>query len=206
MRLQNTNLQTVGGWVGRLLRLDFSAFEEIRAEPSATMGALIVVLGASVLAGLGSWLWALQSSDLRGVGGAEVFIKSSILGSIIQTFVWFLWVYLSYQVLVRAYGARTDFAELTRTMGFAFAPVALNLLIAIIGFAVPFGIIAFAMAVLITNVAIQQTSGVEVHEATMANISGFAAFVIVMGVFANIAEVGTFGGLAPGILFFSLDL
>jgi len=40
----------------------------------------------------------------------------------------------------------------------------------------------------------------------VANLAGFAAFLIVMGGFANIAEVGTFGGLAPGILFFSLDL
>lgn len=206
MRFHSTNVQTVGGWVGRLLRLDFSAFDEIRSEPSATMGALIVVFGASVLAGIGSWLWALQSSDLRGVDGAEVFIKSLLLGSIIQTFVWLLWVYLVYQVLARGYAARTDFAELTRTMGFAFTPVALSVLIAIRGVAIPFGIIAFVMAVLFTNAAIQHASDVEAREATMANISGFAAFAIVMGAFANILEVGTFGGLAPGIFFFSLDL
>src|SRR3989304_9902038 len=112
MRFQSTNFRTVAAWVGRLLRLDFTAFEEIRSEPSATTGAVIVVFAASVFAGLGSWLWALQSSDLRGVDSAEVFVKSLLLGSIIQTLVWFLWVYLTYQVLVRAYGARGDFAEL----------------------------------------------------------------------------------------------
>ena len=206
MRFQSTNLQTVVGWVGRLLRLDFSVFDEIRSDPSATSAAVAVVLGASVLAGFGSWLWALQSTDLRGVDGGTVFIRSLLLGSIIQTFVWFLWVYLSYQVLVRAYGARADFAELTRTMGFAFAPAGLSVLIAIMGFAVPFGVIAFVMAVLLTNAAIQHASDAEPREATMANITGFAAFAIVMGVFANIYEVGTFGGLAPGIFFFSLDL
>lgn len=202
MRFQSSNVQTVSSWVGRLFRFDFSAFDEIRSEPSATMGALIVVFGASVLAGIGSWLWAVET---RGVPGDEVFIKSLLLGSIIQTFVWLLWVYLVYQVLVRGYGARTDFAELTRTMGFAFTPVALNLLIVIDVFAVPFGIIAFVMAVLFTNVAIQHASDAEAREATMANISGFASFAIVMGVFANMLEVSNAGGLAPGILFFSLD-
>lgn len=203
MRFQSTNLQTVGGWLGRLLRLDFSVFDEIRSEPTATTGAVIVVLGASILAGVGSWLWAVET---RAIPGGEVFIKSLLLGSIIQTFVWFLWVYLVYQVLVRGYGARTDFAELTRTMGFAFAPVALSVLIAIDVFAVPFGVIAFVMAVLFTNVAIERASDAEVREATMANISGFATFAIVMGVFANILEVSNVGGLAPGIFFFSLDL
>jgi len=206
MRFQSTNFRTVAAWVGRLLRLDFTAFEEIRSDPSATTGAVIVVFAASVFAGLGSWLWALQSSDLRGVDSAEVFVKSLLLGSIIQTIVWFLWVYLTYQVLVRAYGARTDFAELTRTMGFGFAPVALSVLIAIIGFAVPFGVIAFTMAVLLTNAAIQAASDAEAREATMANITGFASFAIVMGVFANILEVSRVGGLAPGVFFFALDL
>src|SRR3990170_1579061 len=145
MSFQSTNFQTVGGWVSRLLRFDFTVFDEVAAQPSATSGALIVVFGASVLAGIGSWLWAIQF-DLGDFSKSEVFIKSLVLGSIIQTFVWFLWVYLAYQVLARAYGARTDFAELTRTMGFAFAPAGLSVLIAIMGFAVPFGVIAFAMA------------------------------------------------------------
>ena len=206
MRFQRTNLQTVGSWVARLLRFDFAAFDEIRSEPTATTSAVLVVFGASVFAGFGSWLWALQSSDLRGVDTAEVFIKSLLLGSIIQTLVWFLWVYLAYQVLARGYGARVDFAELTRTMGFAFAPIAFSIFIAIIGFAVHFGVIALATALLFTNSAIQHASDAEPREATLANLAGFAAFAVVMGVFANIAEVGSFGGLAPGLFFFSLDL
>src|SRR3972149_4970758 len=142
MKLQGTNLQTVGSWLGRLLRLDLSVLDEIRSQPPATTAAVGVVLAASVLAGVGSWLWALFVE--APVPAGKVFIKSLLLGSIIQTMVWFLWVYLTYQVLVRAYGARTTFAELIRTMGFAFAPVALSVLIAITVFAVPFGVIPFA--------------------------------------------------------------
>ena len=206
MRFQSSSWQTVGSLVGRVLRLDFSAFDEIRLEPSATIGAVLVVLGSGVLAGMGSWLWALQHSEFRGVDGGEILIKSLLLGSIVQTAVWFLWVYLVYQVLARGYGAVLEFGELTRTMGLAFVPVSLSLLIAITNLAIPFGLISFGMALLYTNIAIQQTADVEAREATLANLTGFGAFVIVMGVFANIAEVGTFGGIAPGILFFSLDL
>src|SRR2546422_6261271 len=203
MRSQMTNLQTVSGWLGRVLRLDFSAFGEIRQDRYATTPAILVVLGASVLAGLGSWLWGLQ---FKGIDHTEVLVKSLLLGSIIQTAAWFLWVYLVYQVLARGYHLRLDFAELTRVMGFAFAPVALSLLVAIQSLAVPFGVIAFGMALLFTNVAIQSASDAEVRESMLANLTGFASFAIVMGVCANIAEVGTLGGLAPGIFFFSLDL
>ena len=38
-----------------------------------------------------------------------MFVKSLVIGSILQTLVWFIWVYLVFQVLARAYGARTDF-------------------------------------------------------------------------------------------------
>lgn len=206
MGAQTPNWQAVGNRVGRVLRLDFAAFDEIRADPGATLGAVFVVLGASALAGLGSWLWALQHSEFRGIESGEVLVKSLVLGSMVQTIVWFLWVYLVFQVLVRGYGMRMEFGEITRTMGFAFAPVGFSLLIAITNLAVPFGLLAFAMAVLLTNIAIERTSGAGTREVTLANLTGFGAFVVVMGVFANIAEVGTFGGIAPGILFFSLDL
>ncbi|MEE9197564.1 MAG: hypothetical protein V3U45_05425 [bacterium] len=83
MKLQGTNLQTVGNWVGRLLSFDFSVLDEIRAEPAATTSAVGVVLTASALAGLGSWLWAVQSTELGGIDTAEVFLKSLLLGSII---------------------------------------------------------------------------------------------------------------------------
>ncbi len=202
MRYQSTNWQAIGGWVARILRVDFSAFDEVRAEPSATVGAVMVVFGSSLLAGLGSWLWAAQTDF---VNDSTVLLRSFLLGSVIQTAVWFLWVYLVYQVLVRGYGARVEFGELTRTMGFAFAPVALNIFIAVTSLAVPFGVIAFSMAVLFTNVAIQQATDTDAREATLANLTGFGAFAITMGVFANVWEVGGVGGLAPGVLFFSLD-
>ena len=202
MRSQSTDFQTVGSWLGRIFRLDFSAFAEIRANPSATSAAVVVVLGASLFAGLGSWLWSLQSF----VDNTDAFVRSFLLGSLIQTVVWFSWVYVAYIVLTWGYGARQDFGELTRAMGFAFAPVAFSLLVFIGALAVPIGLISFAITILFTNAAIQQVSDADLNEATVANIAGFSTFAIVMGGCANIFEADSIGGLAPGIFFFSLDL
>jgi predicted permease len=202
MRSQGTNVGTVGSWLGRIFRLDFSAFSEIRASPSATTAAIAVVFVASLFAGLGSWLWALDSF----VDDSDAFVRSFVVGSLVQTIVWFSWVYIVYLVLTWGYGARQEFGELTRAMGFAFAPVALSVLVFIGGLAVPVGLISFGITLLFTNAAIHQVSDAEVDEATVANVAGFGIFAIVMGGCANIYEVDSIGGLAPGIFFFSLDL
>jgi len=206
MKTQSTGLQTIMNWIGRILRLDISAFDEIRAEPTATTAAVLVVFVSSLFAGLGSFLWAeLPINDISGIGATEMLVKSFILGSIIQTGVWFLWVYFTYQILMRGFGARVEFAELIRTMGFAFVPVAASVFVLLAGLAVPIGVIAFVMAALLTNIAIQRASDSDVSEATIANLIGFGIFAIFMGLFANIMEIAGTGGLAPGIFFFSLD-
>src|SRR5437667_9926088 len=137
MRSRSTSASTVGSWLGRLFRLDFSVLAEVRANPSATSAAIVVVLVASLFAGLGSWLWALQSF----VDDRDAFIRAFIVGSLLQTVVWFSWVYVAYLVLTQGYGARQDFGEMTRAMGFAFAPVALSVFIFVGALAVPIGLI-----------------------------------------------------------------
>jgi hypothetical protein len=62
------------------------------------------------------------------------------------------------------------------------------------------------ITILFTNAAIQQVSDADTDEAIVANVLGFAVFAIVMGGFANIYEINSIGGLAPGVFFFSLDL
>ncbi len=202
MSYQTSNLHSVSGWLGRLIRLDVTIFDEIRSEPSATPSAIVIVLGASVMAGIGSWLWAVQTD---GVEATEVLIKSLVVGSVLQTLVWFIWVYLVFQVLARAYGARVDFSELVRTMGFAFAPVGMSILVSIISFTVPFGVVSLAGAMLLSHFAIESSSSAEPRQILVANFVGFLTFAVVMGVLANIAEINSVGGFAPGLFFFALD-
>jgi hypothetical protein len=118
------------------------------------------------------------------VDADEVFVKSLLIGSILQTLVWFIWVYLVFQVLARRNEPR----------------------IAISAFAVAFGVGALSGAVLFSHFAIQSSSSAEPRQVLIANFVGFLSFAVVMGVLANIAEINTVGGLAPGLFFFSLDL
>ena len=194
------------GWLGRIARLDFTVFDDLRSDRSATPIAVLVVLGASVVAGIGTLIWALQHDEFGGIDMMEVLLKAVIIGSVVQTAVWFAWVYITYMLAVRVFGSAANFGELTRVMGFAFAPVALSVLIAIAPLAVPFGLLAFGLTLMLTTAAVERAAEIEPRQAMLSTLGGFAVFLMFMGAFANVMEVATFGGLAPGILFFSLDL
>ena len=194
------------GWLGRIARLDYTVFDELRSDRSATPIAIFIVLVAGVIAGLGTFGWALQHDDFGGVNVMEVLLKAAVIGSIVQTGVWFAWVYITYMLAARVFGSVVHFSELMRVMGFAFAPVALGLLIAIAPLAVPFGLLAFGITLMLTAAAVERAAEIEPRQAMLSTLGGFAVFLMFMGAFANVMEVATFGGLAPGILFFSLDL
>lgn len=195
--------QTLGGWIFRVARLDFSVFDDARAERTGTAGAILIVLTASIAAGLGSWIWAMQ---LSGVDEASVFLKTCIAGGLLQTLVWLLWVYMAHLVLVRLFGAQVVFQELVRCMGVAFAPIFLSLFVGVAPLAVPFGVFSLALTFHFSNIAIEQATGVTTREATFANLAGFGTFLVFMGALANVFEANGVGGLAPGLLFFALDV
>jgi hypothetical protein len=194
------------GWLGRLIRLDFSVFEELRTDRSATPTALGIVFVSGFLGGIGTVIWTMQHDDFIGLDTTDVILKSLLLGSVIQAAVWFAWVYITYMIVARVYGSPVLFSELVRTMGFAFAPVAFSVFIAIAPLAIPIGLMSFGAALLFTTAAVEHASEVDQRQAMLATLAGFAIFLVFMGAFSNVMEEATFGGVAPGILFFSLDL
>jgi len=161
-----------------------------------------VVVLSSVLAGFGSWLWSVFEIDRNET---QIFVRSLLLGSIVQTIGWFLWVYIVDWLLRHLYHAQSNYLELVRVMGFAFFPVALSLFVLVGALAVPVGIFAFAATILLSSIAVQSATDADAPNAMMATLLGFGGFLVFMGGFANVMEVSTLGGLAPGILFFALD-
>jgi hypothetical protein len=135
----------------------------------------------------------------------EAFFKTFILGGIFMAALWLLWVYISAMILSRVFGAGADMNRMIRTTGLAFAPMAISLLVVISVLAVPFGVIAVATTLLLTNAAIQATTDAQPHQVVIANLAGFAVFALVLGILANIGQIYDRGGLAPGIFFFSLN-
>lgn len=218
MEFQSAGFQNVGSWLGRLIRLDLTVFDDVKDEATATVPALAVVAAASLLAGLGSWLWWIFEIDVPEVPGIstpseknfEAFWKTFILGGIFMMALWVLWVYISAMLLSRVFRAGADMNRMIRTMGLAFAPMAISFLVVISVLAVPFGAFAVAATLLLTNVAIQATTDAEPRQVIVSNLAGFLVFAIVLGILANVGQISVAGyeqgGLAPGIFFFELNL
>jgi len=203
MEFQGASFQNLGSWLLRLARLDLTVFDDVKDDVSATVPTLTVAVVASFLSGLGSWLWWTFQDFPKG--GGDVFVKSFLLGSILQVGVWFLWVYVAAMILSRGLGVTADLNRLLRTMGLAFAPMSITVLMLVSFLTVPFGVIAIAATVALTYVAIQAATDAEPHQVMLANIVGFVIFAVVLGILANISEVYNTGGLAPGLFFFNLN-
>jgi hypothetical protein len=219
MEFQGASFQNLGSWLLRLARLDLTVFDDIKDDVSATVPAIAVVVAATVLAGLGSWLWWFNEIDYKN---GEAFLKSLVLGGIFQVGLWYLWVYVSAMILSRGFRVSIDINQMVRTMGLAFAPMAFCILIVISILAVPIGIIAVGLTLVLTNIAIAATTNADGRQVMIANFMGFLVFAIILGILSNISEVGggsvtvegvrvsvggisMGGGLAPGIFFFNLS-
>jgi hypothetical protein len=203
MEFQGASFQNLGSWLLRLARLDLTVFDDVKDDVSATVPTLTVAVVASFLSGLGSWLWWTFQDFPKG--GGDVFVKSFLMGSILQVGVWFLWVYVAAMVLSKGLGVTADLNRLLRTMGLAFAPMGIAVLMLISFLAVPFGVIAIATTLALTYVAIQAATDAQPQQVMLANIVGFLVFAVVLGILANISEVYNTGGLAPGLFFFNLN-
>jgi len=207
MGFQSAGFQNVGNWLGRLIRLDLTVFDDVKDEAAATAPALAVMVIASFAAGLGSWLWwAVQDFPLVSDKNGEAFLKTFILGGVLQAALWFVWVYIAAMLLSRVFGAGADLNRIMRTMGLAFAPMIITILMIVDILAVPFAVIAVGATLLLSNSAMQAATDAEPQQVILSNLAGFAVFAIILGILANVAQIYEIGGISPGIFFISLDL
>ena len=198
----------------RVARLDATAFLEVRSDQAATVPAVIVVAVATVLSGVGGWLLFIervqapfanlppivqQLSPIHAPSGTPFFIRSVLVGSIAQIVMWVVWVAITTTLLRSVWHRQADFAALVRTMGLAFFPVALSLLMVIEALATPIGLISLAAAVLLSGVAVEASTEAEPAEVLFSNLLGFAVFAIVLGL---LGRSGNY--FAPGLFAWSI--
>ena len=94
-----------------VLVLDVKTFEEIEADSTANSQALIVVIAASVAAGLGA-----------GMHLGPLVLARETFGALVG---WVMWAAVTYGVGARLLPepqTRTDMGELLRVIGYAYAP------------------------------------------------------------------------------------
>ncbi len=96
-----------------VLSLDAATFEEVEADRTATRQAMIVVILASIGAGLGN----------AGIGTAAA--PAVVYGTAVSLLAWATWAALIYYLGTRVMPeatTRADLGQVLRTLGFAAAP------------------------------------------------------------------------------------
>lgn len=95
----------------RAAKLDVSLYEEVEADKNTMGQATLVVVLASLAAGIGSF-------DEGGVRGIVILTLGTLLG-------WYVWAYLTYFIGTRFLAepqTKADLGELLRTIGFSSSP------------------------------------------------------------------------------------
>jgi hypothetical protein len=162
----NTFFQRLLGAVS----LDAAIYEEVEADRSATVQALVVVVLSSVAAGVGG----------RGLGGASP--ANIVFLTVVTLLAWAAWALLTFQIggrLMPEPQTRVDVGELLRTIGFSSAPGLLRVFGVLPGVTIP----VFA----ITAVWMLAAMVVAVRQALDYTSTARAIAVCVIGWFLAIA-------------------
>jgi hypothetical protein len=105
----------------RAARLDAHLFEEVEAEKRALPQAALVVFLASAAGGFGSWL----------AGHAPLHVGIDLFEPLVYWLGGSVFTYMVGATFLRGPHTVTDYAEVLRTTGFAFAPGILRALVAV---------------------------------------------------------------------------
>lgn len=165
----------------RAAKLDVSLYEEVEADASATMQALVVVILANVATAIGTWGASTGGNPLQAIVGALVS--------------WALFaasVYLVGAKLLREPTTDADIPQLLRTIGFASSPMILN----IIGIVPLLGLVVAP----ITGIWSLVATVIAVRQALDYSSTGRAVVVCIIGAIVFIAVRVTIGLLTGGLV------
>jgi hypothetical protein len=190
------DLNQVMAWVRRLVSLDSRVFEDVRSNPAATIPGVFIVSVATLLAGLGGWLWWM----LQDFGdSSDVLVHSALLGSLIAVVLWHLaWLGLVYIMLTQVFRQRAYVEQLLRVMGLAATPLALMGLMFIPGISFAIGLASLALTFGLTTVAISSVTTADPAQVLVANLAGFFVWAVVLTLLAGSGS----NPHAPGIFLY----
>lgn len=172
--------------VMRLARLDTTVFDEVKDDLNETVPAVVIVAIASLIAGIGVWLWLLvEAPSGVDVDFGNVLVNVLLLGTIFSVVLWAAWVAVTYVVLVQVYKENVDFQTLLRPMGYAAIPLVIAIFMVISGIAIAVGVVAMGLWFVFAIYATQAASNASSDRVVVSTLAGFAVYSIVMAFLAS---------------------
>jgi hypothetical protein len=184
--------------IAPLLRLDTSVFRELYGDQASLIPSIVLAFVSLLLMALGSWLWFYIEVDTAFFDEGRFFVRSVLIGSILATALWAGWVYLAGFILNQTFKRTVNPVALLSVMGLATLPFAFGLLMLIDPLRQAVGIGAVVGAVVLSHIAIQETTDATPGEVFAANMIGFLAWALLLGLLG-----GSDRDFAPGIWLFA---
>jgi hypothetical protein len=145
--------------VMRVILLDVDFFREAATDSSLNRQAAAVVVVASGMAGVGSAI----AENVPVVASIPVGIIAGVIG-------WLVWSGVSFVIGTRVFGGDSDFPEMLRVIGFAFAPLAFGV--------VPYlGFPAAAWMLLASVIAVREGLDIPTPKALITMVAGWVLWL-----------------------------
>lgn len=160
--------------VMRVVRFDASVYREVAADANALPQALIVVAAAAILTGLGNF----GQLGTQTLGGVLVLVVLGVVGSLVG---YVLYAGVASLVARSLFQGKTDFQEMARTLGFAYAWNGLGVLNIIPCVGGVFVFIGSLVAIVAGIIALRESAEFDMTKAAITAIlsgviAGFAVF------------------------------
>ncbi|NOX61742.1 MAG: YIP1 family protein [Chloroflexi bacterium] len=175
----------------RAAKLDVELYEEVEADESLNGEALMAVVVVSLAGGVGSLIGGLG----QGIGSA---LTGLVFGVIVALLGYFVWAAITTFVGTRLFGGTSDFGEVRRVLGYAYAPNALGVFsfIPMVG-----GILVMVgsiWALVAGVVAIRQAMDFDTTKAILTVVIGWIVLFILSALFAAVGLGAAMLGGAMG--------
>lgn len=180
--------------VMRAVRFDAAFYREAANDERYSRQALTVVLIVAALSGLGAFL----GNVLAGAIFSALF--GLILGVALAVAGYYVWVYVVYYIGSRFFQGRATAPQLLRSLGYAYAPMALGVLSFIPCFG---GLVALAGSVWSLACgffAVREVHQLDDGKTLITVIGGWLAVAIVTAVVGMIAAIFGIGAMGMGAL------
>ena len=168
----------------RAARLDVSLYEEVEKDVKAMDQAILVVIIASLCAGVGMAIGGQMAGGLSGLGfGLTVGAITALIG-------WFIWSFITYFIGTRVFkGPKTSatYGELLRPIGFSATPGVLRIFsfIPILGGVIAFVAMIWSLVAMV--VAVRQALDFSTGRAIATCIVGFIVLIIISAAVAMLS-------------------
>ena len=167
----------------RAAKLDVSLYEEVEKDTTATNQALLVVVIASICAGIGQ---AIAGQLTSGVGGMVIGLVTGLVTALVG---WLIWSFITYIIGTRVFkGPKTEatYGQLLRCIGFSASPRVLGIFAFIPAFGAVIVLIAAIWSFVAMVIAVRQALDFSTGRAIATCIVGFIVLMVITFVVASL--------------------